>query len=344
MTSSLSGARLDRLVLARLAAGPAPRSKQLLEAVRRFWSAATDHDVAMAMERLAREGLIADQAITTRGMDLVHELAADAPWKQVADVALPAYALGWDPASSEIRQRLDDREKWAAAIVARHYGLIAEGKPPPTPAQVANTLVWKRLGLAGKPPRTIPVAIGTLIVGRVLGADVAGWEKALIQLAAKSVRAPRADIRALRDGVVREWLGGRPWTQPSETLTVDPLLAKRESTPSSPSEPVERPDSPQDDLEGFARRVRDAASRARSGVFGDRKVFISALWRALGSDRDTGANLDEFKQRLVEANRIGLLRLYRADLVEEMDPAEVAASATRYLNATFHFVEREASR
>lgn len=94
-------------------------------------------------------------------------------------------------------------------------------------------------------------------------------------------------------------------------------------------------------LEDFARQVRDAAGRARSGVFGDRKVFISALWRDLSGPGDGAGSLEQFKQRLVEANRRGLLRLYRADLVEEIDPAEVAASATRYLDATFHFVERE---
>jgi hypothetical protein len=99
------------------------------------------------------------------------------------------------------------------------------------------------------------------------------------------------------------------------------------------------PASPAPDLEGFASAVRDAARRARTGVFGDRKVFISALWREAGGE----LSLDDFKHKLVEANRRGLLRLYRADLVAEMDPVEVAESATRYLDATFHFVEREAN-
>lgn len=48
--------------------------------------------------------------------------------------------------------------------------------------------------------------------------------------------------------------------------------------------------------------------------------------------------MPEFKARLVEANRDGLLTLSRADLVEVMDPARVTESETHYLNATFHFV------
>ena len=48
--------------------------------------------------------------------------------------------------------------------------------------------------------------------------------------------------------------------------------------------------------------------------------------------------LDAFKSRLVEAHRADLLTLVRADLVEAMDPQDVAASEARYLNATFHFI------
>jgi hypothetical protein len=68
-------------------------------------------------------------------------------------------------------------------------------------------------------------------------------------------------------------------------------------------------------------------------------VFVAAVWRA--SQREHGfprLALPEFKTRLVEANRDGLLRLSRADLVQAMDPARVTESETHYLNATFHFV------
>ena len=41
---------------------------------------------------------------------------------------------------------------------------------------------------------------------------------------------------------------------------------------------------------------------------------------------------------LIEANRLGHLRLSRADLVEAMDRNELAASEIAHENATFHFV------
>ncbi len=95
------------------------------------------------------------------------------------------------------------------------------------------------------------------------------------------------------------------------------------------------------DLAQFARLVRNTAATSREGRFGDRKVFISALWRQL-RDHPICARMDLalFKAHLVDANRADLLALHRADLVAAMDPAEVEASQTHYGTATFHFVER----
>jgi hypothetical protein len=47
------------------------------------------------------------------------------------------------------------------------------------------------------------------------------------------------------------------------------------------------------------------------GRFGDRKVFVSALWRRVG--RTLGMSLDEFKQWLLAQQRTSALQLARAD-------------------------------
>ena len=70
---------------------------------------------------------------------------------------------------------------------------------------------------------------------------------------------------------------------------------------------------------------------------GERKLFLSALWRALSPELPE-YNRESFKEALVQAHRAGLLRLARADLVEAMDAAEVRASEVRYLTASFHFL------
>jgi hypothetical protein len=86
--------------------------------------------------------------------------------------------------------------------------------------------------------------------------------------------------------------------------------------------------------------VREAAAHAHTGLFGDRKVLISALYRELGA-RAGVPDLEAFKHLLVEANKRGLLHLHRADFPEGLDESEVSASATHYLHAVFHFVERQ---
>lgn len=148
-----------------------------------------------------------------------------------------------------------------------------------------------------------------------------------------------------------------PW-RPSSTLTsvLDGYLARSFELGSAPRhalrpalvaravepEPEEAAAAPQAeafDLEAFAREVLSAAAACPSGWFGEDKVFISHVWERYESQPGNRVrDVDAFKRRLVEAHRANLLTLVRADLVEAMDPQDVAASETRYLNATFHFV------
>jgi hypothetical protein len=90
-----------------------------------------------------------------------------------------------------------------------------------------------------------------------------------------------------------------------------------------------------EDLAGFARRAQAAAAASPTGRFGDNKVFIAHVQAALA---DPALDLPAFKARLVDAHREVLVTLTRADLVEAMDPRDVAESETRYLGATFHFM------
>jgi|GEM_PF-4736930 len=101
----------------------------------------------------------------------------------------------------------------------------------------------------------------------------------------------------------------------------------------------ERPAHEVPSLRDFARQVLEAAralepnSRA---VFGDDKAFVSHVYRAMAAE--TRGTLEEFKARLMEANRAHLLNLSRADMVELMDRTDVQESEIRYLGATFHFI------
>lgn len=83
-----------------------------------------------------------------------------------------------------------------------------------------------------------------------------------------------------------------------------------------------------------------AEGKAR-GRFGDRKVFIAALWRQLSTHpgyRDM--TFDQFKHHLLDAVPGRLLVLARADLVAAMDDDEVRASETSRPGGipAYHFV------
>jgi hypothetical protein len=92
----------------------------------------------------------------------------------------------------------------------------------------------------------------------------------------------------------------------------------------------------------FAEAVLRAADAVVDGWFGDRKVFVSAVWDQLRRDpRWAGLGLAGFKAELVAAHRAGALTLARADLVAAMDPALVAASEIAVDGASFHFVVKE---
>jgi hypothetical protein len=88
--------------------------------------------------------------------------------------------------------------------------------------------------------------------------------------------------------------------------------------------------------------VLRAADAVVDGWFGDRKVFVSAVWDQLRRDPCwAGLGLAGFKADLVAAHRAGRLTLARADLVAAMDPALVAASEIAVDGASFHFVVKE---
>jgi hypothetical protein len=90
----------------------------------------------------------------------------------------------------------------------------------------------------------------------------------------------------------------------------------------------------------FASDVLAVARAAKSGRWGEHKVFVSQIWDDLRRRGEAG-DFAAFKRRLVDANRRGLLRLSRADLVEAMDQKLVKHSEIESLGATFHFVRTD---
>lgn len=189
-----------------------------------------------------------------------------------------------------------------AAALQRGLGLRLSG-PARMPA-VRNAMAWKALGRDDDAPFTREAVIAWALEQKLGPIRVKSSEKGLALLAAKFAGASRTTAESLRQAALRSWLEGSP---PAE-------LELR--------------------LEDFARHVVRIAEQTKTGRYGDHLVFISHVFNAAGRTSDER----DFKRKLGEAHQAGLLKLTRADLVEAMDPADVAASATAVHGATFHFV------
>jgi hypothetical protein len=311
-------ARLFALVMARARAiGKPAAARDLVQPLARYrpadateaaWREQLDGAVAELRARgVLGEGhrLRAPDALAAALGGAIAQIPRD--WRRLADRVLPALGLGLPPGDRHAA-RLVGRDAWAAAIAARALGLWTGGPPPSLPA-ACDALAWRRLGLPGAPKRC-PPELRALFVQRELGGEAGPPDRLIRLYAARAALAPRPELGALRDALVRRWLAGRELV------------------------PAPAPAS-------FGADVREVAGAARAGVFGDRKVFIAAAWDELRRRPAwSGLTLPEFKQRLLAAHRAGELALARADLVAAMDPELVAASETAAGGASFHFIVR----
>jgi hypothetical protein len=323
--TAIAPERLEAFVIARLAtAGRKPRLVEVVKPLRRFapreqTDAQWQQALAAAIDGLRERGVV-DAALRVPPGELARRIGTTSArrWSQLADRVLPALALQIDAGDAKAHARLDGRDAWAAAIVARALGAWRAG-PPPALGALCDALIWQALGLPGA-PRPCPAELRAHFVRQHAGGEAGPPERPerIVRMhAARLVDAPRTELGALREALVRMWLAGRAVSE----------------APTSAPEP-----------RSLVADAQAAANAARAGVFGERKVFISSVWEALRAmPAWASLELDELKAGLVAAHRGGELVLARADLVAAMDPALVAASETRTDGATFHFIVREPS-
>jgi hypothetical protein len=250
----------------------------------------------------------------------VAQLKPKTTWGAIKKTYLPARALGMPASSDALVKTINSEPNFQALVLKRQYNLsVAE---VPKPDEAIDALAWKLMGFAGETRKFNLENIKTALFNRESGDERATkFKKAVVKLLANRLGMGNDDPKKLRDAVVRGWI------DQSET----PL--------SFPVPPAPVPPPIELDLPAFADRVKAAARICPTGRFGDSKVFIAHVWRAVQSDPAFRTmDLSTFKDRLAEANNARLLDLSRADLVQAMDPKDVEESEVHYLNATFHFV------
>jgi hypothetical protein len=256
----------------------------------------------------------------------VAELRPKTTWASLRKTYLPALALGLPVSTDALFKTFSSDVAFQAVLLTREYDLPIPEIPKLDEA--TDALAWKLIGFDDVDRKFNLKNIKTALFNRALGdRRVADFKKAVIWLLAQRMGARRADVKELRDIVLQGWLSRVEADQHSS----DPTVASQPPASTSTARPI--------DLLWFATRVELAAATCPTGRFGDNKVFIAHVWRALQSDPVFQAmELITFKEHLAEANNARLLNLSRADLVQAMDPNDVHESEVHYLNATFHFV------
>ena len=297
-------------------------------------------------------------------------------WSELRDIRLVAVALGMQREPAKRLKALATVDGLRGAIVESAYNLKVK-RGVATPARLREALAAMalkrafgdkgtaglagKLGLSAKASRTLAAQLAR--EPRDFGTDT----RLIAALAAEHLDTAASDIGGLRVAVLRRYFFGADspkaapakrkaskralgkGVQPKAQPVAVPAIVAVEPAPASPatvsisvpgpgSLPLGRPDLP-----GFASEVRrHAASQAR-GWSGDRKAYISHVWRNIREKRpDWGLSEIEFKCMLAEAHRAGQLALANADLKDKDNIKDVQDSAVSYRNAVFHFIRVDA--
>lgn len=355
--------RLENLLLARLL--PSKVAKSTLRqdigkfVEHRLTTSAWQAEFEDLLNGLITDGMVIQKplAISDAGRNRVASwlgmktVPARLNWGQLKAKWLAPLAANATVTSDKDRTRLATADGFRAFIVKDEFDLAVEDCP--TLSKSIDSLVWKELfGIDSDRKLTSKAIIEAVLAGKLNVSASMGKDRLVAQLPAKILQADQTSPEHLRLAAVRKWLevdevgdasAAAQAASGVELATVDAALeaVNSELGHDSPTENEATSTSHTD----FAEAALAAARSCESGRFGDRKVFISHVWEQLiRSSRFEQMGIDEFKQRLVDANREGSLALSRADLVEAMSPEDVAASRTEHLNGEFHFVRTDAVR
>lgn len=338
--------RLGEMILVRLAAAGNPPSQSALErCLKPYFSCRLGLSdgqwrtlLENTLDELAHQGFVERKptSLTEIGKAVachflqVEDLPADCKWMTLRNRYLLARALEIRPREAKEWKRLATADGLRAAVLVRFYGLSLD--PLPTLTQALEALAQQQAQQAGEIEASgTKTEVREEILRETLIPDQPGDLKT--RLPALVTKARNNSIESLRQAVINHWL--------DECDAKSCQLVCSSQSKKIPPPASESPVTPAD-LSEFARQIQELARHSQTGRFGDNKVFLSHLWKHFQKESPrTGITRQEFDDRLLEANRQNLIILSRADLISEMDPADVEASEIALPHATFHFIRTD---
>jgi hypothetical protein len=357
---------IDDLVLIRIAAAPATRAelqRDLAALVApKITGTVFRRSAELAIGTYVTQQLIAEQrgrlSATTAGHRVAEDHISpfritDGGWDGVR-TSLVTRGLGLKAVSPNVAKALNRPEGLAALVLQQHFGMATDKALSPTTlrAELAVVALEKAFGNKIKTGlgkgSGLPGKAGRILAGQLFKTprEVATDGKLVLLLAAEIAGAPDASLDGLKLALLRR-LTGNPATEttaktadrrtPGPSPAADNDSSPLAATPViSPREPV-RPD-----MTEFSHAVVSAARPISEGWPGNRKAFISLVWKAIRNTRPEW-ELSEiaFKSMLAEAHRSGHLVLAGADLKDKCDQKALEDSKVLYKNTVWHFVRVE---
>lgn len=339
------------------------------------WRAALEAELSalLLMGQVTADG--ARLTISQSGRDAlttVLALGAAAPlpatWTEMRDVRVMAHVLGLEKEPAKRLKALAKPDGLRAAILQKAYTLRIKGVATPPRLRAALAAVALDRAFGNRKRDAFGSKLGlSAKAGRKLAGQLArhprdfGTDGRLVAaLAAEQAGAVQTDMGALQQALLRRFLdvdkaapppvAKKPRRKAAKRTVEAPgknqlamALEEADTAPRKADASDPAPLAPRPDLAEFSRAVRQLAVPDAQGFPGNRKTFISHIWRRLNQSHAAwGLSEIEFKCMLAEAHRAGHVALANADLKDASTLKDVQDSAVVYKNAVFHFVRVEA--
>jgi len=282
-------------------------------------------------------------------------------WRDVRTaLVMRAVQAGDTPA---IRKALQRAEGLAALALQHHFGKSTARVQSPADLRSDLAIIalerafGNKIKTGFKKGAGLPAKPGRVLAGQLFKQprEIASDGKLILHLACEVAGSRDHSLDALELAVLRGLAIPKetdeapspptqraPRSEPAQRTLPLPSPAPKPANDRLPiseiAPPRLRAPSPPDMAE-FCRAVIDAARPVSEGWPGNRKAFISLVWKAIRNARpDWGLSEIAFKGMLAEAHRSGRIELATADLKDGRDLQSLEDSKILYKNTVWHFV------
>jgi len=272
-------------------------------------------------------------------------------WSDIRDTRLVAAVLGGSTDPS-ILKALERPDGLRAAILQKKYGVGGKRLLGASRLRMALAIVALERAFGNKIKSGLEAGRGLSVkASRLLAGQLArrprdfGTDTRLITaLAAEAAGATQSDPNSLRQALLRRYVSDR--LDDGRSAPPPPVREVQSDAkapaPAEPTNDVRPAAASRPDVEGFARTVLRHADAEADGWPGNRKAFISRVWRAIAKDHpEWGLSEIEFKSMLTEIHRTGHVVLGSADMKSKETLNDVQESAIAYKNTVWHFIRVE---